>query len=112
MLCKEEEAGGDFEHAPQPPRFFSPGTEKGDRARHMPGGKRVCQLRTLRIRTYSAYSALSMRLRVRAPRDPANLLARNENESESARARAPCIQAFQARWSLTTDPVISRARRQ
>lgn len=45
---KQEGDGGDFQHAPQPLGFFSPGTEKGDRARHMPGERErvsVCRLR-------------------------------------------------------------------
>lgn len=38
-VVRRGKGGGDFEHAPQPPRFFSPGIEKGDQTmRHMPRG--------------------------------------------------------------------------
>lgn len=91
---------GDFEHAPQPPRFFSPGTEKGDRVRHMPGGARVP------VAYFSTYGSVSMRLCVSARR------ARGiYRRAMRTKARAPYIHA---RWSLTIatmDPVISRATR-
>lgn len=76
---------GDFEHAPQPPRFFSPGTEKGDRARHMPGGARVPVAYFMHV-LVCVYETV----RKRASRSR-NLLASNENESARAIHSCPLI---------------------
>lgn len=85
--------GGDFEHAPQPPRFFSPGTEKGDRARHMPGGS-ACASCVCTLRTY-----VFLRLCDCANARGTDLSPSNENQ--------PYV-LHSGRSFATIDPVISR----
>ena len=51
--AKRKRLVGDFEHAPQPPRFFAPGTEKGGPCAPYAGGEaRVPVAYASYIRTY------------------------------------------------------------
>lgn len=69
-----------------------PELKKGDRARHMPGGKRVCQLRTLRIRTY-VHASLYATARTRATRSGESIGEKRERERERERAAHSSISS-------------------